>query len=208
MKRHCWLNSTVFIAISHVSQDVTLHDLDAANARPQGGQDILSMMGQVGACFTSFSLLLIHSSAAAQRVAHASTAEPASAVPFKPPVAIPPFGWPLLQLLKPKKTEITDKLRQEINKVGRLCDGQLGRGATGPACVLRLEVELRHTGHIPHFSMHPPFLSLSRWSTATLTRAWQSWCPACSSLMRCEELQRWLGSRVEGLFTDQTSAGA
>ncbi len=34
-------------------QDVTLHDLDAANARPQGGQDILSMMGQVGAsrCF-------------------------------------------------------------------------------------------------------------------------------------------------------------
>jgi hypothetical protein len=43
-----------------------LHDLDAANARPQGGQDILSMMGQ---------------------------------------------------LMKPKKTEITDKLRKEINKV-------------------------------------------------------------------------------------------
>lgn len=49
-----------------VVQDVTLHDLDAANARPQGGQDVLSVMGQ---------------------------------------------------LLKPKKTEITDKLRQEINKV-------------------------------------------------------------------------------------------
>ena len=49
-----------------VIQDVTLHDLDAANARPQGGQDILSMMGQ---------------------------------------------------LMKPKKTEITDKLRREINKV-------------------------------------------------------------------------------------------
>eukprot|EP00887_Chlorella_sp_A99_P007998 scaffold12.g7998.t1 len=49
-----------------IVQDVSLHDLDAANARPQGGQDILSMMGQ---------------------------------------------------LLKPKKTEITDKLRQEINKV-------------------------------------------------------------------------------------------
>lgn len=32
-----------------VVQDVTLHDLDSANARPQGGQDILSMMGQVGA---------------------------------------------------------------------------------------------------------------------------------------------------------------
>ena len=30
-----------------VVQDVTLHDLDAANARPQGGQDIMSMMGQV-----------------------------------------------------------------------------------------------------------------------------------------------------------------
>lgn len=43
-----------------------MHDLDAANAKPQGGQDVLSMMGQ---------------------------------------------------LLKPKKTEITDKLRREINKV-------------------------------------------------------------------------------------------
>lgn len=30
-----------------VIQDVTLHDLDVANARPQGGQDILSMMGQL-----------------------------------------------------------------------------------------------------------------------------------------------------------------
>jgi len=49
-----------------VIQDVTLHDLDVANARPQGDQDIMSMMGQ---------------------------------------------------LLKPKKTEITDKLRKEINKV-------------------------------------------------------------------------------------------
>jgi hypothetical protein len=49
-----------------VVQDVTLHDLDIANARPQGGQDVMSMMGQ---------------------------------------------------LMKPKKTEITDKLRSEINKV-------------------------------------------------------------------------------------------
>ena len=49
-----------------VVQDVTLHDLDIANARPQGGQDVLSLVGQ---------------------------------------------------LMKPKKTEITDKLRQEINKV-------------------------------------------------------------------------------------------
>ena len=49
-----------------VVQDVTLHDLDSANARPQGGQDIMSVMGQ---------------------------------------------------MMKPKKTEITEKLRQEINKV-------------------------------------------------------------------------------------------
>ena len=49
-----------------IVQDLTLHDLDVANARPQGGQDVLSMMGQ---------------------------------------------------LMKPKKTEITDKLRKEINKV-------------------------------------------------------------------------------------------
>ena len=51
-----------------IVQDVTLHDLDAANAKPQGGQDIMSVMGQ---------------------------------------------------MLKQKKTEITDKLRQEINKVRR-----------------------------------------------------------------------------------------
>lgn len=30
-----------------IVQDVTLHDLDVANARPQGGQDIMSMMGQL-----------------------------------------------------------------------------------------------------------------------------------------------------------------
>ena len=49
-----------------IVQDVTLHDLDVANARPQGGQDVMSMMGQ---------------------------------------------------LMKPRKTEITEKLRTEINKV-------------------------------------------------------------------------------------------
>jgi RuvB-like protein 1 (pontin 52) len=31
-----------------VVQDVTMHDLDAANATPQGGQDMLSLMGQMG----------------------------------------------------------------------------------------------------------------------------------------------------------------
>lgn len=49
-----------------IVQDVTLHDLDLANAKPQGGQDLVSMMGQ---------------------------------------------------MMKPKKTEITEKLRAEINKV-------------------------------------------------------------------------------------------
>jgi RuvB-like protein 1 (pontin 52) len=49
-----------------VIQDVTLHDLDMANARPQGGKDVLSMMHQ---------------------------------------------------MTKPTKTEVTEKLRQEINKV-------------------------------------------------------------------------------------------
>jgi RuvB-like protein 1 (pontin 52) len=47
-------------------QDVTLHDLDMSNARPQGGQDFFSIMGQ---------------------------------------------------MMKPKKTEVTDKLRNEVNKV-------------------------------------------------------------------------------------------
>lgn len=49
-----------------VVQDVTLHDLDVANARPQGGKDVMSLVTAMG---------------------------------------------------KPKKTEITDKLRLEINKV-------------------------------------------------------------------------------------------
>merc|ERR1711967_113719 len=49
-----------------IVQDVTLHDLDVSNAKPQGGQDVMSMMGQ---------------------------------------------------MRKPKKTEVTEKLRTEINRV-------------------------------------------------------------------------------------------
>ncbi|KAK0557029.1 RuvB ATP-dependent DNA helicase pontin [Tilletia horrida] len=49
-----------------VVQDVTLHDLDMANAKPQGGQDIMSVVGQ---------------------------------------------------LVKGRRTEVTEKLRGEINKV-------------------------------------------------------------------------------------------
>lgn len=30
-----------------IVQDVTLHDLDVANARPQGGQDVLSIMNML-----------------------------------------------------------------------------------------------------------------------------------------------------------------
>ena len=55
-----------------VVQDVTLHDLDVANAQPRGSQDVTSLLAQLG---------------------------------------------------KPKKTEITDKLRAEINKVvQKYCD--------------------------------------------------------------------------------------
>lgn len=49
-----------------IVQDITLHDLDLANAKPQGGQDFMSMLSQMN---------------------------------------------------KQKKTEITDKLRGEVNKV-------------------------------------------------------------------------------------------
>ncbi|KAI0235657.1 RuvB-like protein 1 [Massospora cicadina] len=49
-----------------IVQTLTLHDLDAANAQPAGGSDVMSLMGK---------------------------------------------------LMKPKKTEITDKLRAEINKI-------------------------------------------------------------------------------------------
>ena len=49
-----------------IVQDVSLHDLDIANAKPQGGQDFYSIMGQI---------------------------------------------------MKPKKTEITEKLRNEVNKI-------------------------------------------------------------------------------------------
>eukprot|EP01117_Protostelium_nocturnum_P006447 TRINITY_DN2323_c0_g1_i1.p1 TRINITY_DN2323_c0_g1~~TRINITY_DN2323_c0_g1_i1.p1 ORF type:complete len:459 (-),score=169.23 TRINITY_DN2323_c0_g1_i1:21-1397(-) len=49
-----------------IVQDVTLHDLDVANAKPQGGSDIMSMVGQ---------------------------------------------------MLRQKRTEITEKLRKEINKI-------------------------------------------------------------------------------------------
>lgn len=33
--------------LKEIVQDVTLHDLDIANARPQGGNDFMSLMGQL-----------------------------------------------------------------------------------------------------------------------------------------------------------------
>ena len=44
-----WLQGDVHKK-KEIVQDVTLHDLDAANAKPQGGADIMSVMGQV-CCF-------------------------------------------------------------------------------------------------------------------------------------------------------------
>ena len=108
-----------------IVQDVTLHDLDMANARPQGGQDIMSVMGQ---------------------------------------------------LVKGRRTEVTDKLRAEINKVvnsyieqgiAELIPGVLfidevsmkaasggGRRRIAQLCSL---VSLRHAGpHARHRVFHLP----------------------------------------------------
>lgn len=43
-----------------VVQDVTLHDLDMSNAKPQGGQDILSVMGQVRSFVHAYFLYYQH----------------------------------------------------------------------------------------------------------------------------------------------------
>jgi RuvB-like protein 1 (pontin 52) len=76
-----------------IVQDVTLHDLDVANARPQGGQDVVSMMGQ---------------------------------------------------LMKPRKTEITEKLRGEINKVVNKYIDQ-GVAELVPGVLFIDEVRKRHS---------------------------------------------------------------
>ncbi|KAG7017685.1 RuvB-like protein 1 [Cucurbita argyrosperma subsp. argyrosperma] len=84
-----------------IVQDVTLHDLDAANARPQGGQDILSLMGQ---------------------------------------------------MMKPRKTEITDKLRQEINKVvNRYIDEGIAELVPG---VLFIDEVISTLSALSSFSVH------------------------------------------------------
>lgn len=89
-----------------IIQDVTLHDLDVANARPQGGQDIMSMMGQ---------------------------------------------------LMKPKKTEITDKLRKEINKVVNKYIEQ-GVAELIPGVLFIDEVRDKSCGVLRFPLPYPPFL--------------------------------------------------
>lgn len=75
-----------------IVQDVTLHDLDSANARPSGGQDLMSVMGS---------------------------------------------------MLKQKKTEITEKLRQEINKVRAGGRVRVAGHACMHACMRLGRTELR-----------------------------------------------------------------
>lgn len=81
-----------------IIQDVTLNDLDMANSKPQGGQDVMSVMGQ---------------------------------------------------LVKGKRTEVTDKLRGEINKV---VDKYIEQGIAElvPGVLFIDEVSLS-----PHFHRHP-----------------------------------------------------
>jgi RuvB-like protein 1 len=74
-------------------QDVTLGDLDAANARPQGGQDIMSVMGS---------------------------------------------------LVKSGRTEVTEKLRREVNKVVQSYVDQ-GVAEVVPGVVFIDEVGILHS---------------------------------------------------------------
>ena len=94
-----------------VVQDVTLHDLDLANAKPQGGQDLVSMLGP---------------------------------------------------MMKPKKTEITEKLRAEINKVVNKYIDQ-GIAELVPGVLFVDEVHTSSPPPLPPppgpsspFTLHPP----------------------------------------------------
>jgi RuvB-like protein 1 (pontin 52) len=95
-----------------IVQDVTLHDLDAANAKPTGGGDLMSVMGS---------------------------------------------------LMKPKKTEITEKLRTEINKVVNRYIDQ-GVAELVPGVLFIDEVRARTRAPLRGRALgrpHPPPLSLS-----------------------------------------------
>lgn len=90
-------------------QDVTLGDLDSANARPQGGQDIMSVMGS---------------------------------------------------LVKSGRTEVTEKLRKEVNKVVK---GYVDQGVAEvvPGVVFIDEVRLRPSSAFSRYRT----LSIVSWTT-------------------------------------------
>lgn len=145
-----------------IVQDVTLHDLDSANARPQGGQDIMSVMGQVGDALAALALYsrfqTVQSRADPPKAGRPGTvcgsiglqlfwvSSPQMGLNSERPAScfttfvitfcslLHSALWPLFlqlmssallgcccppppQMLKPKKTEVTEKLRAEINKV-------------------------------------------------------------------------------------------
>ncbi|KAK7915398.1 hypothetical protein WMY93_011159 [Mugilogobius chulae] len=115
-----------------IVQDVTLHDLDVANARPQGGQDILSMMGQ---------------------------------------------------LMKPKKTEITDKLRAEINKV------------------VNRYIDQAWPSWCPGFCLWTRFTCWTSSASRTSTERWRAPSPPSSCSPPTEETASSEGRRTSALLT-------
>lgn len=115
-----------------IVQDVTLHDLDMANARPQGGQDIMSVMGQ---------------------------------------------------LVKGGRTEVTDKLRREINKV---VDRYIEQGVAElvPGVLFIDEVsEHRHLSPHATFGGTPENPSVFRPPSCSSSSCLASFCPSSSYLV-------------------------
>ena len=110
-------------------QDVTLHDLDMANARPQGGQDIMSVMGQ---------------------------------------------------LVKGGRTEVTDKLRREINKV---VDKYIEQGVAEliPGVLFIDEVSCFFWSRLPTRAIH----LLSPTSPAQRVGQSHAPCSACTLELLC-----------------------
>jgi hypothetical protein len=82
-----------------VVQDVTLHDLDMSNARPQGGQDIMSVMGQLAKPKKTGTVYAVYD-------------------PLCMLYAVSPLTHTHIHPYKHIHfTEITEKLRSEINRV-------------------------------------------------------------------------------------------
>ena len=100
-----------------IVQDVTLHDLDAANARPQAEQKEGMRMRR------SLLIPCKHRAVLLQGDVHKKKeiVQDVTLHDLDAANARPQGGQDIMamvgQMMKPKKTEITDKLRQEINKV-------------------------------------------------------------------------------------------